>query len=196
MPAPAAIVLAAGEGRRMGGPKALLAVNGEPLVSQHARRFHEAGCDAIVVVVRPETESAVRALVSDRRGVSVVEAETTAQAASLAVGARSLGPLSERSLFVTPVDLLPPRPSTLAALWAALGDETAEAATPRFRGRGGHPVLLRGRVLRAFVDRGHGSLRELLHELGAARRLVEVDDEAVIGDFDTPVDLPSPKDGR
>jgi len=189
MPSLAAIVLAAGEGRRMGGPKALLAVNGEPLVSQHVRRLQEAGCDLVVVVVRSDTESAVRAWCAAWSSVSVVAAETTAPSESLGVGARSLGRLSDRNVFVTPVDLLPPQPATLAALWAALRDETVAAATPRFRGRGGHPVLLRRRVLCDFVDRGHGSLRDLLHALGPARRVVEVDDEAVIGDFDRPVDL-------
>ena len=52
MSAPLAIVLAAGEGLRMGGPKALLVVDGQPLVTAHVQRLREAGCRPIVVVVR------------------------------------------------------------------------------------------------------------------------------------------------
>ena len=40
----AAVILAAGAGRRMGGPKALLRVGGETLLRRAARAALEAGC--------------------------------------------------------------------------------------------------------------------------------------------------------
>jgi molybdenum cofactor cytidylyltransferase len=49
----AAIVLAAGAGRRMGGPKALLVVDGETLLRRAARTALAVGCAPVVVVVGP-----------------------------------------------------------------------------------------------------------------------------------------------
>ncbi|MCO5996599.1 nucleotidyltransferase family protein [Actinoallomurus rhizosphaericola] len=48
--APAGLLLAAGEGRRLGTPKALVEIGGERLVDRGVRMLHEAGCTPIVVV--------------------------------------------------------------------------------------------------------------------------------------------------
>jgi CTP:molybdopterin cytidylyltransferase MocA len=47
----AGLVLAAGEGRRLGQPKALLVVDGERLVDRAVRVLGEAGCRPVYVVV-------------------------------------------------------------------------------------------------------------------------------------------------
>ncbi|UDY23332.1 NTP transferase domain-containing protein [Nocardioides sp. Kera G14] len=44
------LVLAAGLGRRMGGPKAELVVDGERLMDRAVRLLEEAGCDPVIVV--------------------------------------------------------------------------------------------------------------------------------------------------
>jgi CTP:molybdopterin cytidylyltransferase MocA len=46
----AGLVLAAGEGRRLGRPKALLEIDGERLVDRAVRVLHEAGCSPVYVV--------------------------------------------------------------------------------------------------------------------------------------------------
>jgi CTP:molybdopterin cytidylyltransferase MocA len=50
-PRTAAIILAAGSGRRMGGPKALLWVEGDTLLRRAVRTALEAGCAPVVAVV-------------------------------------------------------------------------------------------------------------------------------------------------
>jgi xanthine dehydrogenase accessory factor len=47
----AGLVLAAGAGRRLGRPKALLELDGERLVDRAVRALRDAGCDPVVVVV-------------------------------------------------------------------------------------------------------------------------------------------------
>lgn len=47
----AALILAAGEGRRMGGPKARLLVDGETLLQRAVRVASGAGCDPVIAVV-------------------------------------------------------------------------------------------------------------------------------------------------
>jgi CTP:molybdopterin cytidylyltransferase MocA len=189
MNSPAAIVLAAGEGRRMGGPKALLVVNGKPLVWQHVVRLREAGCRPIAVMVRPQIATEVQAICGEMKCVSVVQAETTSPAASLTVGLRLLAPVGEGAIFVTPVDLLPPQFSTLNALLAALAEEGVSVVTPQYRGRGGHPVAIRARLLRTFLEARPGTLRDLIASAEGNRRRVEVDDPAIAGDLNTPGDL-------
>lgn len=173
----AAVVLAAGEGRRMGGPKVRLARGGVPLVALHVARLREVGCREVVVVVRPALVAEVEARVGPE--VRVVGAATASQAESLAAGL--VGVLAEWVL-VTPVDVLPARVETLAALLSAM-ETGAVAATPCFGGRGGHPVGVRRAVLGAVPS---VTLRDVLASLGGGRVRVEVGDAAVVGDLDTP----------
>ena len=121
------IVLAAGAGERMGGPKAVLVVEGEPLAGLHARRLREVGCDPVVLVTRGEL---VERLSSS--GAIVVSSGAPDPAGSLAVGLRALSLASVSSLapegllVLTPVDSFPASPATFALLLAATG------ALPRF----------------------------------------------------------------
>ena len=46
-----AVILAAGAGRRMGGPKALLVVEGETLLQRTIRTALAAGCQTVIAVV-------------------------------------------------------------------------------------------------------------------------------------------------
>lgn len=47
----AAVILAAGAGQRMGGPKALLRIGGETLLHRTARAALAVGCDPVVAVI-------------------------------------------------------------------------------------------------------------------------------------------------
>ena len=189
MTTPAAIVLAAGEGRRMGGPKALLVVDGEPLIRRHVDRLREVGCRSIVVVVRPAVVAQVAALLRHASGVRIVGADTPSPAASLTTGLRALEPEPDAAIVVTPVDTLPAQPSTIDALLTSLQSEGVCVATPRYRGRGGHPVVVRASLLRVFVDGYRGTLRDVIRDADAHRLRLDVDDAAIQGDLDTPADL-------
>lgn len=179
----------------MGGPKALLLVSGVPLLLLHLRRLAEAGCERICVVVRPEVQGGVEAMLRDAPEaalVRLVAAHTDSQAESLAHAARAL--LREQvqpqaPVVVTPLDLLPPSLSTLRALLSAAGGDGL-AATPVHRGRGGHPIVLRAALLHPYVTEALPPvLRVLLERVGPRRVRVEVDDASVLGDLDSPADF-------
>jgi molybdenum cofactor cytidylyltransferase len=57
-----AVVLAAGASTRMGGPKLLLPLGGEPLVRRTVRQVAAAGFDEVLVVVGSEHEQVLAAL--------------------------------------------------------------------------------------------------------------------------------------
>ncbi len=175
------IVLAAGAGERMGGPKAILLVGGEPLARAHARRLREGGCEEIVIVTRAE-------LAERFAGDGVAVASSAPDpAGSLAIGLGALAGGDEDVVVVTPVDAWPARAETIRALVDAVR-AGAEAATPRYAGKGGHPVAIRVRALGAFRE-GPRPLREVLASLGGARVRVEVEDAGIAKDLDTPEDV-------
>jgi molybdenum cofactor cytidylyltransferase len=175
------VVLAAGAGERMGGPKALLVVEGELLGRLHARRLREAGCVEVVFVTRAEL---VERFAND---AVVVVSRAPDPAGSLAVGLGALAAHGGDVLVITPVDAWPARVETIARLVDAVRTG-AEAATPRFAGRGGHPVVLRASALSTYAASPR-PLRDVLAALGDGRVRVEVDDPAVATDLDTPADL-------
>jgi CTP:molybdopterin cytidylyltransferase MocA len=197
MTALSGIVLAAGEGRRMGGEKALLALEGATLVEHHVARLAELGCQSIAVVVRPSAVDLVRTLVRAQHEVRVAGVTTRSQAESLAAALAVLdraGRTRQDVIIVTPVDMLPAEASTYRALLACLGRDTL-AVTPLYRGRGGHPVIVRRALLAPYeappsaAHPSPPSLREVLTAALEARRRIEVDDPRVLGDLDTPADV-------
>jgi molybdenum cofactor cytidylyltransferase len=180
-----AIILAAGESRRMGQPKALLEIDGIALVTRHAARFAEAGCNPILVLTRPELRDAVAVAVRAIPGSRVEAAITTSQGETCRVGATKLGHAGA-VVFVTPVDLLPPDVDVLERLAGAV-EAGAEAATPHSQGRGGHPIAIGTASLARFAAAPEATtLRDHLAAMGARRAVVEVADERVLGDFDHP----------
>lgn len=176
-----AVVLAAGSGGRMGGPKARLLVGDAPLALLHVRRLREARARGIVVVARPDDVAWLAGL-----GVDAVASSAPNPAGSLAVGVRALAP--GETVLVTTVDTLPARVATIEALRARVA-AGARAATPVHAGSGGHPVVVRADVLDAYRRGDPPPLRDVLAALGDERARVEVDDAAVVGDLDTPEDV-------
>lgn len=184
----AVIVLAAGRGRRMGGPKALMTVDGEPWWRVQARRLRDAGCTPIWVV-SPEVRAAIAGAPDGPR--ALVEANPDAPMFdSLRAGVGHLGPRTPERLFVLPVDVPAPGRATWDTLATARSDGVA---VPVHAGRRGHPICLAqawvDRVLRpAFAAPPGPSVR--LDGLAApARTEVPVSDPAVVANLNTPADL-------
>ena len=195
MSAPLAILLAAGEGVRMGGPKALLVVDGQPLVTTHVQRLRAAGCRPIVVVVRAAIAAQVRHLLGEAPEAQLCVADTPSMAASLVTALGCVPAQSNRAVVISPIDTLPVRLSTVEALLRAVMAPHVHVATPRYQSRGGHPIVARESLLQAFREGYSGSLRDLLRDAEAQRCRVDFDDPGVASDFDTPADLAARRPG-
>lgn len=184
------VILAAGVGRRLGGPKALLRWPygrhaGQLLAAVHARQLLQAGCARVLVVTRANIAQALQgALPAAARTVVSHEADKHGPAGSLRAAARQLGE-NDPCAFVTPVDAIPVAAEVYAALSRALTPERL-AARPRYGRRRGHPVLLRTRLLRAFASGPLPTLRQVLRRAEARCADVPVFDAAVLHDLDTP----------
>jgi molybdenum cofactor cytidylyltransferase len=150
------IVLAAGAGRRFGGPKQLAPLDGRPLL-QHVV---DAAPDPLTVVLGAHADQ-VRAAV-DFDGVDVVICKDwqEGQAASLRAGVEAVGPVDAAVVllgdmpFVTP-QVIAGAVDHMSGRW--------DAVRTLYSGAPGHPVVLGRRVLDAVGDlRGDLGARDLL----------------------------------
>ena len=184
----AALILAAGYSSRMGHCKALLPIAGESVVARIVSTFRAADIEAITVVSGHDAEpveAAARAL-----GVGCVANPDYARGmySSVQAGIKALAPDVD-ACFLLPVDIPLVRAATIAALAAAYVKQPAPISYPRFSGRRGHPPLI-ARALFAEIlsGQGEGGLRALLATQQGDAADVDVLDEGVILDMDTPAD--------
>ena len=185
----AAIVLAAGESRRMGRAKALLDWNGKPLLQHQIDELSAAGCEPIVVVLGHEKER-IAAAIRCAGGCRVVHNREYAsgRASSLRAGADAL-PDDAAAVVVASVDT-PLRSATVGALieaWRGRADPGA-IIVPRHAGRNGHPSLFGGALLaelRAVREESQG-LRAIRRAHTAATAFLDVDDPLVTLNLNTP----------
>jgi CTP:molybdopterin cytidylyltransferase MocA len=138
------LLLAAGAGRRMGGPKALIRDDdGTSWLLRSIGVLRDGGCAGVTVVVGADAD-AVCELVADER-VDVVEATRWAEgmAASLRAGLRSLVGSDAIAACVHLVDL-PDVGATVVSRVIAAADPVTPDALVRatYSGRPGHPVLI------------------------------------------------------
>lgn len=175
------IVLAAGRGRRIGGPKGLLVCRGVPLALAHARRMLEAGASEVIVASTPEVADTI----TWPARVRAVVSRAPDPAGSLAIALRATT-TADSAIAITPVDVLPASVTTFALLYEELQDPHVLAATPVQDDRGGHPALVDRRALEAYAwSPPFPTLHETLKKLGDRRVRVTVSDRAVTSDIDT-----------
>ena len=100
----AAVVLAAGGSTRLGRPKQLVRIDGQPLVRRAARAALEAGCAPVLVVVGAAAD-AVSAAVADLPVRCVTNRSwTDGVATSIACGVRSIAADRSAGCLVFPCD--------------------------------------------------------------------------------------------
>ncbi len=138
-PVVAGLLLAAGAGRRMGGPKALVQLDGEPLVRRGIRLLGEGGCVPVLVVVGASADR-VRPLGT---GATVVEADgwPTGMGASLRAGLAAAEATPADAVVIALVDQPRVTAAAVQRLRAAHA-HGAVAAVATYAGAARNPVLL------------------------------------------------------
>lgn len=101
----AGIVIAAGGGRRVGGPEALLLRGDTTLVDQAVETVMEAGCGPVVVVLGAAANLVRTTASLDGAKVLVNKAWGTGLGSSLRMGLESLGEDGAEAAVVMPVDM-------------------------------------------------------------------------------------------
>jgi CTP:molybdopterin cytidylyltransferase MocA len=183
------LLLAAGAGRRMGAPKALLHdERGEPFLRRSVAALRDGGCEDVLVVLGADADRAAGLL---DEGVAVVVAEDWAEGmgASFRAGLAAASRTAASCALVSLVDL----PDVGAAVVRRVVDQARSGpgvlARAAYDGEPGHPVLI-GRDHWAGVTataRGDRGARDYLADHPPT--LVECGDLATGRDVDTPEHL-------
>ncbi len=182
-----AMILAAGRGIRMGGPKALMMVGGRAWWQEQRERLRAAGVRD-VWVVSPVVFEAMKGEADAPERIVLSDADAP-MFASIVAGVLSLRDHPPRGVCLLPVDV--PAPS--ADTWSALGGGESPCI-PRCENRRGHPVWLPWnfveRLILPWAPDGEWVARTRLDHLIAAE-LVEiiVKDAGVLVNLNTPEDV-------
>ncbi|GIJ34376.1 nucleotidyltransferase family protein [Verrucosispora sp. WMMD703] len=99
------MIIAAGGGRRIGGPEALLHQGGKPLVDQMIDTLTEAGCGQIVVVLGAAADQVRQTADLSRATVVVNRAWGTGVGSSIRAGLAGIDDDRVEAAVVVPVDM-------------------------------------------------------------------------------------------
>ena len=181
----AGLVLAAGQGSRLGGPKALVELNGERLADRAARVLREGGCEPVYVVsgAAPVDVAGATTVVNDEWA--------TGMASSLRAGLAALSDTAE-AVVISLVDQ-PGIGSDVVARLVRRLNEGHQLVVATYDGQPRNPVgvvrqLWAAASASAVGDEG---LRPFIRDHPDQVEAVECADIADPTDIDTPEDLAS-----
>ena len=185
----AALILAAGESKRMAKPKALLRIGQETFAESIARKCRECGIEAVYVVAGPHYEQLRKELLGKHRMELILNLRyREGQLSSLKEGLRSL-PTNSTEALVWPVDQPLVKAETVKKMLEISRSERKHVTIPVYQGRRGHPVIYDVVAIQTLLSlRSHQTAKEIQAIYATGTSLLEVDDPAVLVDIDTPKD--------
>ncbi|MEV6815928.1 NTP transferase domain-containing protein [Micromonospora sp. NPDC051296] len=133
------MIIAAGGGRRIGGPEALLHQGGKPLVDQMIDTLTEAGCGQIVVVLGAAAEQVRQTAELSRATVVVNRAWGTGVGSSIRAGLAGIDDDQVEAAVVVPVDMPGLTAAAIRRVAALPFPDVLVCAT--YNGLRGYPML-------------------------------------------------------
>ncbi|NKC14460.1 MAG: NTP transferase domain-containing protein [Gammaproteobacteria bacterium] len=190
----AALVLAAGQSRRMGERNKLAAaLGGSPMVRHSVQAIARSKASPVVVVTGFEPQRVTAALADLAVRLVHNPAFGEGLSTSLAAGIASLeaGDEDAEGVVVCLADMPLVAPAIIDQLIAAYDPvEGREICVPAWRGKRGNPVLFGARFFAAMRRvKGDVGARHLLSEHEELICEVAVDDHCILEDVDSPPDL-------
>jgi len=181
-----AVIVAAGMSSRMGDFKPMMKIGAISMVQRVIANYQQAGVFPIVLVTGYRGDELKKHVA--RTGVICVHNDAyaaTEMLDSAKLGFSYIADKCDRTFF-SPVDVPLFTVNTVVKLMQA----DAAVVKPAYRGRKGHPILLKACVLPQLLSaEAEGGLRRVIDAVcGGDIAAVEVDDEGVLLDADTPED--------
>jgi molybdenum cofactor cytidylyltransferase len=198
-----AVILAAGEGRRMGQPKQLLPWGDRTILRETLHQVRSSLAHEIIVVTGHEAEaiSAEAARFDGWPQPRLIHNPDYREGEMLSSLQTAVRELDEGVTAV--LVILADQPMVTSAIYdqllAAFGQGKGELIAPVFNGRRGNPVLIGRRYFDELLHLPLGAApRALLQAHPDALYLLPVDTDAVICDLDTPAEYERlrPKEGN
>jgi molybdenum cofactor cytidylyltransferase len=177
----AGVILAAGESRRMGSPKALLRYQGQTFLDTIVALF-AARCSPVIVVLGAHADQIRRGLACQASFV-VNPNYLTGQTSSMQCGLRAVPANAEGVLFT-----LADHPAVAASTIDALVAQPRPfIRVPRFEGRRGHPVWFSRALIAEFLAiPANSAARDVVYRHVAETEYLDVNDPGIVADIDDP----------
>jgi molybdenum cofactor cytidylyltransferase len=186
-----AILLAAGESKRMGEPKQLMPLGSSTLVGQAIDNLLNASVDETIVVVGHKAEEITKAIATKPVKIMLNPNYRQGMSTSIIAGLILVDPKSQAVMLALGDQPLVAS-QTINQLIEAFNNQNKGIAVPTHKGKRGHPII--------FAIRYKPELMELEGDIGGREILqrhpedileVAVDSESVITDINTQEDYQS-----
>ncbi len=184
----AALILAAGFSSRMGVLKPLMTLGRATLLEKAIGCFREGGIEDVTVVAGHGVEEVGPC--AQHHGARCVYNPRYSEGmlSSVLAGIESLDP-GVRAFFLLPADMPLVKARTVRSLLRAYETHPAPVVYPCFRGLRGHPPLIARDCLHELQASQDGGLRSYLQRFDDEALEVDVADEGILMDCDTPDDF-------
>jgi molybdenum cofactor cytidylyltransferase len=184
-----AVVLAAGEGKRMGRSKQLLPWGETTVLGKTLDHVRESAAHDMLVISGHDA-AAVEAIARERDIAAVRNPGYVAgeMLSSLQVAIRQL-PQNRSAVLVMLADQPMVEPEVIDLILDAFYKGQGDLLVPSFRGRRGNPVLIARRYFPELLALPEGAApRDLLQRYPDEVNMVEVDTDSILRDLDRPED--------
>lgn len=188
----AAIILAAGESKRMGRPKMLLPWGNDTVLGQVISTYQAAGIDEIVVVTGG-AHILVSGIVKQYGARSVFNENFSngEMLLSLQLGLQVLIPDNDEveAVLIGLGDQPQVEAGCVQLICETFQSQRARLIVPSFKMRRGHPWLVERTLWRELLEmKSPGSARDFLNKHADEIYYVEVTTPSILADLDTPED--------
>jgi molybdenum cofactor cytidylyltransferase len=185
-----AIVLAAGESKRMGQTKQLLDWEGQTMLQRVLKNLGNSQVDEVILVLGHEADRILRTVDTYKVKVVINKNYKEGMITSIQQGLVNLSDKVE-AFFIVLADQPGVGPEIFDRLISEFKRVTPQKniVLPTFRGRRGHPVLFGTKYQKeAFRIEGDVGFRQILQEHPEDILAVEIDTDSILQDIDTPED--------
>ena len=185
----AGIILAAGEGKRIGGNKALIEIDGTSFLEHVAGRMRQAACDPLIAV--GGSNSAEVKELARRLEISFMDNENwqTGQFSSLKAGLSSLEKKAAGAMIAL-VDHPLVALDTYRLLNKTFQDNPGTILIPSYNGRRGHPIIIPDIIINEVLSASpESNLREIIHSHPDLIHEIPVEDPGILRDIDSKADI-------
>jgi molybdenum cofactor cytidylyltransferase len=185
-----AIVLAAGESKRMGQTKQLLDWEGRTILQRVLENLSRSQVDEAILVLGHEAERIQQTLDTHKVKVVINKNYKAGMITSIQQGLINLNDKVE-AFFIVLADQPAVGPEIFDRLIIEFRRGTPQKSIilPTFRGRRGHPALFRAKYQKeALRIEGDVGFRQVLQEHPEEILTVEMDTDSILQDIDTPDD--------
>jgi len=182
------LVLAAGESKRMRKPKMLLPFRGRTIIETVLGEALKSGLDETWVVLGGDREAVEEKIIHLPVKICVNRNFKKGMLSSIHRGLQSISPNTEAVCLILG-DQPEIHADTINHLIRAFRKSEQGMVIPVYKGRRGHPVIIdAGYRKEIFVLNPDIGLKELMQRHPGDIHEVEMDEEAVLKDIDTPED--------